>query len=173
MTKPDRRTAVQAIWSAPSVNEAATGLCRGAARPSVYQPLVPGIRRPVTYRRQRRLRGRVMEAQDSRIRLLFIGHSSTMSDIWSWAAAQGYETVDTVDSDTSYAIATDDVLDGRCSPTDADLLAAAEDAEVPILNARHARDLVKATPPTCPQRLPRPTGMSARPEGLQSVERAG
>ena len=114
-----------------------------------------------------------MEAEDFRIRLLFIGHSNTMSDIWSWAAAQGYESVDTVGNDTSYAIATDDVLDGRCSPADADLLAAAEDAEVPILNARHARDLVKATPLECPQRLPRPTGISVLPEGLPSVERAG
>lgn len=83
--------------------------------------------------------------------VLFIGNPTSYSEVTLWAtvrkwiAQQGLEPTQEIDGDTLCVIVTEDVLDGKCSPSDAVAIARARADGVPCLSVHDTRRIWDAT----------------------------
>lgn len=86
-------------------------------------------------------------------RVLFIGNPDPFTEVsqWAmlkqWAAEHGMEQARDPDADLLFVIATEDVLDGVCSPSEAMAVQRARADGVPCISAEHVISFVDAA--TC------------------------
>ncbi|SEL00027.1 hypothetical protein [Rhodococcus maanshanensis] len=105
-----------------------------------------------------------MKAEPGRRSVVLIGDPAELSEFSAWASAHGVFIAEDVDSDSLCAIATEDALDGTCSPEDALLLSAADKLGLQCLNTAEGRRLLEGAEHT--------NAVSARPSmhGMRIID---
>jgi hypothetical protein len=89
-----------------------------------------------------------MRSEAGRRSVVLIGDPAELSEFSEWASARGVCMTRDVGSDSLCAIATEDVLDGNCTPDDALQLSAAAKLGVRCLNTAEGRRLLEGTEST-------------------------
>jgi hypothetical protein len=84
-----------------------------------------------------------MRSEAGRRSVVLIGDPAELSEFSEWASARGVCMTRDVGSDSLCAIATEDVLDGNCTPDDALQLSAAAKLGVRCLNTAEGRRLLE------------------------------
>ncbi|MGW6379485.1 hypothetical protein ACWFRB_25800 [Rhodococcus sp. NPDC055112] len=84
-----------------------------------------------------------MKAEPGRRSVVLIGDPAELSELSAYASAHGVVVTRDIDSASLCAIATEDVLDGNCTPEDAVLLGAAAKLGVRCLSMAEGRKLLE------------------------------
>lgn len=81
----------------------------------------------------------------SRNSIVFVGESDELRSVYNWAYRRGFVPADIPHLNLACAVVDEDILDGMCTPVEADILQRVRDRGFPCLPPSHARNWLVAS----------------------------